>query len=51
MKRGFTTVRSFAYYAKLTQYSARKQLNEWTMGENPKLMKSRMGQQDIYTEI
>jgi hypothetical protein len=51
LKRGYTTVRSFAYHANLTQYSARKQLNEWTKGENPKLMKSRMGQQDIYTEI
>ena len=51
LKRGFTTVRAFAYHANLTQYSARKQLNEWTKGENPKLMKSRMGQQDIYTEI
>ena len=51
LKRGYTTVKLFAYYAKLTPYSARKQLNEWTKGENPKLMKSRMGQQDIYTEI
>ena len=51
LKRGFTTVRAFAYHANLTQYSARKQLNEWTKGMNAKLMKSRMGQQDIYTEI
>ena len=51
LKRGFTTVRSFAYHANLTMYSARKQLNEWTKGEHPKLMKSHMGQQDIYTEI
>ena len=28
----------------------RKQLEAWTKGENPKLMKSRMGQTDIYTE-
>ena len=51
LKRGFTTVKSFARNANLTHYSARKQLNNWTKGENPKLMKSRMGQQDIYTEI
>ena len=51
LKNGYTTVRAFAYHANLTQYSARKQLNEWTKGMNAKLMKSRMGQQDIYTEI
>jgi len=50
LKDGYTTARRFAYQAKLTLYSARKQLNEWTEGECPKLMKSRMGQQDIYTE-
>lgn len=42
LKRGYTTVRAFAHHANLTQYSARKQLNEWTKGENPKLMKSPM---------
>ena len=51
LKGGYTTVRLFAYQASLTTYSARKLLNAWTKGKNPKLMKSRMGQQDIYTEI
>ena len=50
LKKGYATTRSFAYHASLTQYSARKQLEAWTKGENPKLMKSRMGQTDIYTE-
>ena len=51
LKQGFVTVSQFAFHANLTEYSARKQLNAWTKGENPKLMKSRMGQQHIYTEI
>jgi hypothetical protein len=51
LKQGYATTRSFAYYASLTQYSARKQLEAWTKGENPKLIKTRMGQTDIYTEI
>ena len=51
LKGGYTTVRLFAYHANLSQYSARKQLEAWTQGENPKLTKSRMGQTDIYTEI
>jgi len=51
MKGGYTTVRLFAFHANLTTYSARKLLNAWTEGDTPKLMKSRMGQQDIYTEI
>jgi len=48
---GYTTTKRFAYYANLTKYSARKQLEAWTEGKNPKLMKTRMGQSDIYTEI
>ena len=51
LRAGYTTVTSFAYHAGLTKYSARKQLNAWTEGENPKLMKSKMGHTDIYTEI
>lgn len=48
---GYVTARSFSYYANLTYYSARKQLDDWCKGENPKLMKSRRGQEYIYTEI
>ena len=34
-----------------SKFSARKLLNAWTEGDNPKLMKSKMGHTDIYTEI
>ena len=51
LKRGYVTARSFAFYSGLTQYSARKQLEAWTKGDNPKLMRSKMGQMHIYTEI
>ena len=48
---GYVTVGSFARTSGLTYYSARKQLNEWTQGDNPKLLKTRRGQEYIYTEI
>lgn len=51
LRRGYVTVSSFAIAASLTKYSARKQLEAWTKGKNPKLMKSKMGQTYIYTEI
>lgn len=51
LKRGYTTAKTFAIVANLTLYSARKQLEAWTKGENPKLMKTKMGQMHIYTEI
>ena len=51
LQGGYTTARLFALSAGLTTYTARKLLNGWTQGENPKLMKSNMGKQDIYTEI
>ena len=50
-QKGYITVSIFAYRAGLTKFSARKQLNAWTQGENPKLLKSKMGHTDIYTEI
>ena len=50
-QRGFVTVKAFTIQAHLTDYSARKQLEAWTTGENPKLTKSKLGQTDIYTEI
>ena len=48
---GYITVGSFARSSGLTYYSARKQLNQWTEGDNPKLLKTRRGQEYIYTEI
>ena len=51
LRRGYATTRTFAIIANITLYSARKQLEAWTKGENPKLMKSRIGQTDIYIEI
>ena len=48
---GYITAGLFSRYSGLTLYSARKQLNEWTKGDNPKLLKTRMGKEHIYTEI
>ena len=50
LKRGYVTVSNFAFCAKLSHYTARRLLNEWTEGENPRLLKTRMGRTDIYTE-
>ena len=51
LKNGYVTTRRFAARAGLTPYSARKVLEAWTQGDNPKLMRSKMGQLHIYTEI
>ena len=48
---GFITAGRFSRFSGLTLYSARKQLNEWTKGDNPKLLKTKMGKEHIYTEI
>lgn len=48
---GYVTVSLFAHKSGLTYYSARKQLNQWTEGDNPRLLKTRRGQEFIYTEI
>lgn len=48
---GYTTVRRFAQESTLTYYSARKLLNEWCEGENPKLLKTKQGQYHIYTAL
>jgi hypothetical protein len=48
---GYVTISSFAFSSGLTYYSARKLLNQWTQGDNPKLLKTRRGQEYIYTEI
>ena len=49
-KRGFTTAKSFAYHSGLTYYSARKQLDKWTEGDTPKLLKTWDRHEYIYTE-
>lgn len=56
--KGYTTVTQFKAATNLTDYSARKQLNEWCEGDKPKLLKSlpekkskRGGHQYIYTAI
>ena len=48
---GYANTRLFARYARLTYYSARKQLDEWCKGEAPKLLKTKQGTTYIYTEI
>lgn len=48
---GYVTTRSFAHSANITYYSARKQLDKWCEGENPRLLKTKQGQEYIYTEI
>ena len=49
--QGYITAGIFSRYSGLTLYSARKQLNEWTKGDNPKLLKTPRGKEHIYTEI
>ncbi len=51
LRQGYATVKSFACQSGLTPYSARMQLDAWTKGDTPKLMRTRMGQMFIYTEI
>ena len=50
LKAGYTTVRHYAARAGLTYYSAQKPLDAWTQGDRPKLLKTRMGRQYLYTE-
>ena len=49
--KGYITVGIFARQSGLTYYSARKQLELWTKGDNPRLLKTRRGHEYIYTEI
>jgi len=48
---GALTANTFSLVSGLTYYSARKLLDEWTQGDNPKLLKTRFGHSYIYTEI
>lgn len=45
------SARTFSLFSKLTYYSARKLLDEWCEGDNPKLLKTKRGQEYIYTEL
>ena len=48
---GYVTVRLFSIHTGLTYYSAKKQLNQWTLGQQAKLLKTKRRQEYIYTEI
>ena len=48
---GYTTVSQFARASRLTYYSANKLLNEWCEEPLPKLLKTKQGQQYIYTAV
>jgi hypothetical protein len=50
-RSGFITAGMFARITGLTLYSARKQLQEWTKGDNPKLLMTPRGKEHIYTEV
>ena len=50
-EHGYATVASFAAHSGLTDHSARRQLDKWGYGDNPKLQFSRFGRIHIYTEI
>lgn len=48
---GFITVGIFSRHSGLTYHSARKLLNAWCEGDNPKLLKTQRGHEYLYTEI
>ena len=48
---GYITAGIFSRASGLTLYSARKLLNAWTKGDNPKLLMTPRGKEHIYTEI
>jgi hypothetical protein len=50
-RAGYITAGMFSRVSGLTLYSARKQLNLWTLGKNPKLLKTQMGREHVYTEV
>ena len=47
---GYVTIGIFSRHSGLTYHSARKQLDAWTKGDNPRLLKTRRGHEYIYTE-
>lgn len=48
---GMITARQFAASTGLTYYSARQQLDTWTTGDNPRLLRTKVGKQYIYTAL
>ena len=50
-QEGYVTVGMFQRRSGLTYYSARKQLELWTKGDAPRLLKTKHGQEYIYTEV
>lgn len=48
---GYVTVGLFAKKTGLTKYSARKQMDAWCQGDLPRLLKTKMARQFIYTSI
>ena len=48
---GMVTARQFAYASGLTYYSARQLLDGWTEGENPVLLRSKVGKSFVYTAL
>lgn len=48
---GHVTIRQFSSTSKLSYAAAHKQLDAWTLGDNPRLLRTKIGQQYIYTEI
>lgn len=47
---GYADVRSFMRHSGLTYYSARRQLDKWCEGDQPHLLRTKMGGTYIYTE-
>ena len=48
---GMITARQFAAVTGLTYFSARKVLDAWSEGDNPRLLRTKVGKQFIYTAI
>ena len=48
---GYATVATFAFYSGLTDYSARKILDHWCYGNEPRLKRSKYGRVTIYKKV
>ena len=49
-EQGYASVQSFMRHSGLTYHSARKQLDAWCKGDQPRLLRTKMGGSFIYTE-